>query len=330
MNELFSALAARIQSAQSILLLCHISPDGDTCGSALALRRALVSLDKKVAVCCEQPVPQIYRTLCGAGSVGVPDALRGQTFDLALSVDVSDEERMGTCAPLFHAAKYTAQIDHHGTNPGYAQLNLIRSPLSATGVLAAELIDALSVAFDREIAECLYVAVATDTGNFKQANTDVESLSLAARCVQYGFDVAAICRRVFDLRPACQIRLFAAALSSLEISCGGALATLAVSAEDFARCGASPEYTEGIVNLAFNIEGVRIAAFLSQRENKIKVSLRSTAPYDVAAVAARFGGGGHTLAAGCTLDTTLDQAREAITAACRMALCEQGETWTDS
>ena len=229
MNETWLPLCSSIHDAQSILLISHIFPDGDTCGSALALRRALLSLGKDVACCCEHSVPDIYTMLDGADTIVHPDALAGRAFDLAISIDVADEGRMGSgCAALFVAARRTAQIDHHGTNPCYADTNVIRSPLSATGVLVTELLDALEVPFDRKIAECLYVAVATDTGNFKQANADAAAFSVAARCIGCGFDIAAISRRVFDLKPVCQVKLFGAALSSLQTSHGGEMAQAVV------------------------------------------------------------------------------------------------------
>lgn len=324
MNEQWLPLCERISAAQSVLLICHIFPDGDTCGSALALRRAFLSLGKRVSVCCEQAVPSVYALLDGADGVTTPAALAGQTFDLALCVDVSDAGRMGQCAALFDAARATAQIDHHGTNPGYAGVNVIRSPLSATGVLAAELIERLGVALDMRMAECLYVAAATDTGSFKQANTDPEALMLGARCVACGFDLAALSRRVFDLRPLCQLKLFGAALDSQDVCHAGMLTTLTVSRADFDRCGASDEHTEGLVEMAFNTEGVRMAALLTEKAGNVKVSMRCVAPYNVAEVAKRFGGGGHALAAGCTLkEKTLAQAREAVRLACEEALTLQ-------
>ena len=135
MNEAWLPLCSSIQDAQNILLISHIFPDGDTCGSALALRRALISLGKDVTCCCEHSVPEIYKMLDGASAIESPAAHAGRIFDLAISIDVSDPERMGAgCGELFVNARHTAQIDHHGTNPAYAAVNIIRSPLSATGV----------------------------------------------------------------------------------------------------------------------------------------------------------------------------------------------------
>ena len=145
MNEAWLPLCSSIQDAQNILLISHIFPDGDTCGSALALRRALISLGKDVTCCCEHSVPEIYKMLDGASAIESPAAHAGRIFDLAISIDVSDPERMGAgCGELFVNARHTAQIDHHGTNPAYAAVNIIRSPLSATGVLIAGLLDAAS------------------------------------------------------------------------------------------------------------------------------------------------------------------------------------------
>ena len=317
MNEAWLPLCSSIQDAQNILLISHIFPDGDTCGSALALRRALISLGKDVTCCCEHSVPEIYKMLDGASAIESPAAHAGRIFDLAISIDVSDPERMGAgCGELFVNARHTAQIDHHGTNPAYAAVNIIRSPLSATGVLIAGLLDALGVPFDRQIAECLYVAVATDTGNFKQANADADAFAVAARCAACRFDIAAGSRRVFDVRPVCQVKLFGAALSSLKLSHNGQVASAVVSREDFLLCGAAPEHTEGIVNIIFNMEGVKIAVLLTEKGEGVKVSLRSVAPYDVAAVARTFEGGGHTFAAGCTLQMNLEDARAAVAAAC--------------
>ncbi len=306
LNELTEALRA----VSSMVLIQHISPDGDTCGSALALRRALLSLGKRVTVICDDPVPMIYLDLDGAREVMTPEQVAGQTFDLALAVDVGDLGRMGKCTSIFESAPRTAQIDHHGTNPRYAGTNYVRSPVSATGVLALEVIDALHVPLDPETAKCLYAAVATDTGNFKQNNTDAEALQVAVRCVQAGFEPAELLRRVFDLRPVGQVRLIARALSSLTLYADERLAMMQLLTEDFAEAGALPEHTEGIINFAINAEGVRIACLLSQHGERVKCSLRSMPPYDVARVVVAFGGGGHALAAGCMMRGPMAEARE--------------------
>jgi phosphoesterase RecJ-like protein len=236
---------------------------------------------------------------------------------LAIAVDVADRARMGRCAALFDRAACTAQIDHHGTNTRYAGVNLLQSPLSATAVLALSVIDVLGVPLNAAMAECLYVAATTDTGNFKQPNTDAPALRLAARCLETDFNPAEPMRRIYDLRPFAQVKLMGRAFDSLTLRAGGRAALMCLSAADFAACDALPELTEGIIIYAINIEGVTLACLLTERQGQVKCSLRSLeAPgsVDVAALARAFGGGGHTRAAGCTLDGGLQEAVERICA----------------
>ncbi len=318
-NELIDAL----KKAHSIALILHISPDGDTCGSAFALCRALLSLGKRVAIFCDDPVPRIYTDLPCAEAVQM--ALHADRFqaDLAVAMDVGDRQRMGGCVKVFDAASNTAQVDHHPTNPLYAGVNWVRPSACATSVLALELIDALGTPLDAETARCIYVGVATDTGNFKHNNTNPEALQVAARCVEAGVQPSAIVRRVFDLRPVGQVRLIARALSSLELLHDGTVAFMRLTREDFIETGALPEHTEGIIDFAINTEGVLMASLLSEQEDRIKCSLRAVEPYDAGRVAVSFGGGGHQLASGCVFHDTLEQARDKIVGAMREAINRQ-------
>lgn len=302
-------LTEHIHAAHRIALIMHVSPDGDACGSAFALRRALLHIGKQVTTVCDHPVPHIYTDLDGADALVTPETVTGQRFDLSIAVDVADRARMGLSVAVFDAAQTTAQIDHHQTNPRYAQVNFVKSPLSATAVLIMALIDALDVALDFPIAHCIFVGVATDTGNFKQQNTDPQSLEVAARCLAVGVDPSKVTRRVFDMRPLQQIKLMGRAFESMTLHGDGCIALMTLSKQDFEETGALPEHTEGIVGFGINTEGVKMACVMSNPEDKIRCSFRSEPPYDVAHVAGAMGGGGHVLAAGCTLDPPEEAAR---------------------
>lgn len=307
-SETLAALIDHICASHRIALILHVSPDGDTCGSAFALRRALLSLGKEVACVCDQSVPHIYDDLDGADALRTPDTLAGETFDLTIAVDVADRARMGQSVAVFDSGRATAQIDHHGTNPEYAQVNYVISPLSATAVLVAHVVDALGVPLDEPLAKCLFVGVATDTGNFKHRGTDAEALQLAARCIAAGVDSSAVTRRVFDLRPLAQNKLLARALESMQLFDNGRIAIMQLTHDDFTQTGSLPEHTEGIVNFGINTEGVVMACLMSVPVEKVRCSLRSLMPYDVSVVACALGGGGHELASGCTLEPPLDAA----------------------
>lgn len=314
-QQTLADLIAQIQTAQRIAIILHVSPDGDACGSAFALRLALLGCKKEVYMVCDHKVPQIYEDLEGADAVREPSALADTRFDLAIAVDVADCARMGESVAVFNAAEHTAQIDHHATNPGYAQVNYVQTPLSATGVLILDVIDALRVPLDSAIAKCLFVAVATDTGNFKQQNTDAASLRLAARCLEAGADPSQITRRVFDLRPLAQTKLLARALNSLQVFADGRVVMMALKKTDFRETGAKAEHTEGIVNFGINTQGAQIACLLSEAGEHVKGSLRALPPHDVSRVATHFGGGGHLLAAGCTMASPIEAAWDRMLAA---------------
>lgn len=320
MNRMLSDLKSTIEASKRIALMMHISPDGDTCGSALALCRGFLLIGKQVTVFCDDAIPAVMMPLCGADSIMKPEEASVEPFDLAIAVDVADRARMGRGITIFDAARHNAQIDHHGTNPAYASINIIRSPLSATGVLVAQVLDALGIALDAQIAECLYTAVATDTGSFRQQNTDADALRLAARCCETGFVWQDTARRLFSLRPLCQNKLLGLALSSMALYADGKIAVMTLTREDFRSVGALPEHTEGIINYALNTEGVSMACMVAERSDCVRCSLRALPPRNVARVAEALGGGGHALAAGCTLPLPIEAARETLLAALREEL----------
>ncbi len=305
----------QLRQAQRILLIAHVSPDGDTLGSALALRLAFLSLEKAADVVCEDPVPRLYRHLPGAEEVLRPEAVQDKPYDLAMAVDVSDEGRMGSCAPLFFGVPQRLLIDHHGTNTRFGQVSWIDAEASATGAMALLLIHALNVPLTQEIARCLYVALSTDTGHFQFANTNAQAMRAAAECVETGIDVAVITERLYREKPRAKTELMACALGSLQFEQEGRIAYMTLHAADFERCGASEDMSEGIISFAIETQGVQVAFLAREKADGIKFSLRSKPPYDVAKICKGFGGGGHILAAGCTLAGPMESAVKAMLSA---------------
>ena len=151
-----------VQAAGSVLLFCHVSPDGDTLGSALALKLRMTAMGKSVRLFVDGEWPSNLAFLPGMSAAEGPDAAV-ETADLALAVDVSCEERLGACAPAFFAAKRTAVVDHHGSNPGFARINWIDGDAPATAVLVYRLLVELGGSLSRDEAVCLYTGLSTDT-----------------------------------------------------------------------------------------------------------------------------------------------------------------------
>ena len=304
-----------MKQAQRVVLIAHVSPDGDTLGSALALRLALLAIGAVADVVCQDAVPELYATLPGAGTVVPPEKVAGRVYDLAVAVDVSDALRMGDCSPVFEAARSRMVVDHHGTNTRFGEENWVDPDASATGVLVLQLVRALGAELTPEIARCLFVALSTDTGHFQYQNTNAQALRAAADCVEAHIDVAQITEGLYRERPRAKTELLACALRSLTFERGGRLAYMKLSRADFERCGASDAMSEGLINYAIETQGVKVAFLARENDAGVKFSLRSRPPYDVAAVCQRFGGGGHVFAAGCTIAAPLDEAVSSMLAA---------------
>ncbi|NLI21825.1 MAG: bifunctional oligoribonuclease/PAP phosphatase NrnA [Clostridiales bacterium] len=326
LSELLSAM----ERAGSVLLFPHISPDGDTIGSTLALKMMLTRLKKPVTVILDDTpprnlsfLPDIYSVRQYAEAEGV---LTIAEDTLAIAVDVSSDERLGRSLELFSRIGANAQIDHHPTNPGFAKINLIDDDAPASAVLVHRLFEAFGLPLQREEAICLYTGLATDTGNFVYKNTDAEAFSMMSRLMEAGLPIATYARILFRCKEKEHIALLGQALPTMRYLCGGEIAGMHVSAAQIREAGAVSEHADGVVDYAIDAAGVKIAYFARETENGcVRCSLRALTPYRVDTVAEKFGGGGHQLAAGCLLDGPLDQAVLRIEAALQEAYLGGGQ-----
>ena len=298
--------------ARNLFLFSHVSPDGDTVGAALALRLALLALNKQVRLICDSPVPVKLSFLPGSDAYETPDAAEGSRIEAAVAVDVSSPELLRKSLALFEAADVRFVIDHHTTNPGYGQYNYIRGGESSCCLLVYEAIREMGVSITKEMATCLLLGMSTDTGHFQYPSTSPETLRAAADLVALGADISDITRRMYRTQSMKRMQLLRIALASLHFECDQQVGVIVLDREAYDQTGCSFGEADGIVNTALEVDGVRIAFMLSEREDGIKVSLRATEPDTVNDVAVAFGGGGHAQAAGCTLHTTLEEAEKEV------------------
>lgn len=298
-------LANWIAGRQEIALVCHVSPDGDTLGSALALWRALLSLGKKAQVFCASSIPEMYSFLPGIEQVSNADEVKLRSV---LCVDVASRDRMGKYEAILDECE-SACIDHHGTNEGYCDVNVVEGEASATGVVVIKLLDALGVSMDREMATCLYAAISSDTGRFMYSLTNAEALRAGARCLEQPIDVDEIGFWLFRRRTLARNKLLAYALNHMFLTDSGRIAVIELPQSAYEESGAASGDAEGIVSYGIETSGVEVAIQAKeQNEKQTKFSLRSRGALDVSKVAARLGGGGHANAAGVTIDLPMDQA----------------------
>ncbi|NLM46851.1 MAG: bifunctional oligoribonuclease/PAP phosphatase NrnA [Firmicutes bacterium] len=305
-------IAAVLLESRTLLVSTHIQPDGDAIGSLLALGLALEKCGRQVVMYCEGGVPQRLRFLAGADKV--VSSLPESDFDCVVALDCADRRRLPVADEVLRAA-VLVNIDHHPTNNLFGRLNYVDAEAAATGEIIFDLLQELGVHDDCAVAEALYVAVSTDTGSFKYDNTTEKTHRVAGRLLACGVRPGRISSLVFDVKPLAFVMALRQALSTLAFSAGGRIAWLTLTEKDLWQAGADNADLEGLINYAKNIEGVEVGLLFKENDDgTVKVGFRSFQT-DVAAIAAKFGGGGHARAAGCTVRGSLDEAVSRVIAA---------------
>ncbi len=313
MTKALTQAANALRAANKIVLATHVNPDGDTLGSALALAHALDGMGKEVTVLSHDGVPEIYQWM--PGQERVERDTKRRDFDLAVVCDTGAIDRIGRVRPAIESAPVSVNIDHHVAEGNFGQIRLVDSKSSATGEIIYALLKSMAVEIDKDIANCLLCAIITDTGSFRFMNVTPNTFEIAARLMKAGACPAEISELVFENRSFGSVKLLGRALDSLQVSTDGQVAWAHIRASDFAELGATDEETEGIVNHVRAVRGARVGVLFREIPGKkVRISLRSRDGYDVNRVANAFGGGGHKLAAGCSLDPPLDQVESQVLA----------------
>lgn len=314
-----------ILAAQSIVLACHVSPDGDALGSMLGLALSLAPLGKSLTILSQDGVPDILRFLPRADLV--QQTTDEAAFDLAIVLDSGDLSRVGErVRPLIGRARRIVDIDHHSLAGAFGDIRVLDPQTASTSEIVYALVRTMGFPITPDIATCLFTGVITDTGSFRFQNVTPATFRVAADLLEAGAPPAFVSENVFENRTFAATRLLGHALSSLSRSSDGRIVWAHIAAADFTAVGATDEDTEGIVNY---VRGVRSAdvgvlfreiASVDASPPKIRISLRSREGVNVAEIAQRFGGGGHRMAAGCTLALPLDEAKRTVVAALTAAL----------
>ncbi|MBQ9306866.1 MAG: bifunctional oligoribonuclease/PAP phosphatase NrnA [Clostridia bacterium] len=330
--EALREIADHLRAAQRIAVCAHLNPDGDCIGSALAVRLILTALGKEVEVFDRDKVPDNLSMLAGADTVRTLDQATGR-YDTLLCVDCAELSRVVNFGIPEQKAAFDGlrercgellQIDHHPSNPGYGDCHVIDGNAAATCVMIYDLMGLLGVKATREIAECLYTGISTDTGNFLQDNTNEDALAVIAALQETGFDQAALGRKLFAERRPEQVALISRALNTLRYDETRSVTCMTLTLGDFEETGALPEDADTIVNFGRDIRGVHMALLARETVEGVKMSLRSVSPYEIVEVARKYGGGGHEMAAGCTVKgIPLQAAADAVFADLCIALQEQ-------
>lgn len=309
-----------IHRHQRFVLTTHIRPDGDGLGSMLALADVLEAppLSKTVYMTVASTLPPRYDFLDPARRIRrfEPSGVVYRDADAAIVLDTGTWNQLGDFGPFLRSLSVAKTvIDHHLTQDDLGALRMVDATAEATGRLVYEAILALDAPIPTSAAHCLFVALAMDTGWFRHNNTSPATLILASELVRAGARASEAYECLFEQNTLGRLKLMGLVLSRLQVTNGGRVAFTEILRDDYASTGATPQDSEDLINYTRSLAGVEVGLlFMEQPHGGVKISFRSRR-VDVARLAERFGGGGHRLASGTVLETTLDEARSQVLAA---------------
>lgn len=289
-----------IGDAKTVVLLGHIRPDGDCIGSCLGLYNYLAEQfpDLLVDLYLDNP-PEKFAYLTNFSQIRKAEQA-GKIYDLCITLDSSDTERLGIFFPYFKTAARTFCLDHHITNRGFAQRNYVQPEASSSGEVLYTLLEEDLIS--REVAECIYTGIIHDTGVFKHSNTSPETMRIAGRMIEKGINCSRIIDDSFYKKTYVQNQILGRALFESVLFMDGRCIFSAMRAKDLEFYGADSNDLDGIIDQLRVTDGVECAIFMYETGiHEYKISMRSNTFVNVSKIAAYFGGGGHVKAAGCTL-----------------------------
>ena len=307
-----------IQRCRRVLLFAHVYPDGDVLGSQLGLGLALRTAGRAVTLACAHPVPDPFHFLPGAADVQQWKVGRNE-FDLVVTLDCPDPVRLGGLLESTRGPEARVlNIDHHGDNRRYGDVNWVDTRAAATGEMVYDLLEAAGLPMSADVAVNLYTAIVTDTGSFRYSNTTPKTFRVAARLVEAGVEPARVATAVYETREPAGLRLLGQVLQGVETDADGKVAWLVI---DRAQAG-SPDLPEAeeFVNYPRSVRTAKVAVLFRELPDAVKVSLRAKGEVDVARIAGRLGGGGHPNAAGVILPGSLAGAKAVVLGAIQEAL----------
>jgi bifunctional oligoribonuclease and PAP phosphatase NrnA len=313
-NTTFEEIGRILRAHQHFAILSHVRPDGDALGSQLALALSLQQLGKDVRVWNEDGILEKYSFLPRAELLTTPP-VTADDVDVAIALDTAIQNRLGTALAAVGSAKIWINIDHHSSNPGYGDMVIIDSSAPATGEIIFRLIKSQGLPFNHDIAENLYAAISTDTGSFQYPKTTARTFEIAAELVRAGdLDVGQISQRLYERYPRRRLELLRELLRTMRFGEGGRVASFGLSLKTAADLAVLPEDNEGLIDHLRAIRGVIVAVFFEELvDGKVRVSMRSKdEAVDVCAICRKFGGGGHTLAAGARIRGSLAEVEEKV------------------
>ena len=314
---MLSQVVELIENKNTFAITTHVRPDGDGIGSSLGLCWLLRSLGKSAEVIVRDGIPAAYTQLPGADEIRQVAEVNGK-YDAVFVIECSDLSRPGI---KNLENQLTVNIDHHATSEHFGTINWIDQTASAVGEMIYNLCKAIGGRITKEIAECVYLALVTDTGSFHFPNTTERTLKVASELVRVGVKPAAISEVVYNSYPWSRIELMSEVLATVKRSADGKIAWMRQTLEMQEKAESVDGDNNGFVNIPLAAKEVEAVCYMRETlPNAYRVSLRSKDNINVARVAEKFGGGGHKNAAGCRVEGDWDQIEAEIVLALNEAI----------
>jgi phosphoesterase RecJ-like protein len=318
--KIIDRIVETIREKQTFCVVGHIRPDGDCVGSQLGLALALRAEGKKVFCWNEDGIPQKLKFLDPDGLFQKPRP--GQKFDCVIATDCASYERLGAVGACVSRRDLLINIDHHESNSRYGDVNWVSPHEPSSGELIFRLLKVARWPITKQIADCLFTAVSTDTGSFQYATTRPGTFHTGAELVTRGADLAKICDEVYQSYPVSRARLLKHVYSKFRLTDNDRIAYFWLKKADLARTGADSNDTEGLIDHIRAIEPVVVACVFEELEPELtRISLRSkSAKVNVSDICGQFGGGGHPAAAGARIPGTPLSTQRKVIAAVKKAI----------
>lgn len=310
-NNTIREIGDALQKAGTIWIIPHELMDGDAFGSAIALCKSLRKENKKAWILLEDKIPDYLEFMnkgyCTYDQDLLPDP------DVSLCIDCGDRSRFKKRVNAFDKGKTTICLDHHTTSKRIYDLNYVDGKAAATGEIVFDLLSEMNWPLDKEIAEAIFVAITTDTGNFQYSNASQRSHEIVIALYDKGMNFSKISAEIYQNESMNKFKMESKVIDSAELFADGLGVVATVTQKMLKECNSSMEEAEGIVSKLRSIRGVEISVLIKEYpDGCMKVGLRAKHKGDVAVIASKFGGGGHVKAAGCTICDSIENVKRMI------------------
>jgi bifunctional oligoribonuclease and PAP phosphatase NrnA len=309
---IINSVVSAILESKRIGISFHNSPDGDSIGSSLALMLGLMKLNKDVYILCNDKIPEVYNFLPYIKNLTNASNIIKDGTDCIVVLDCGSYDRISVDLNNFVKSYNLINVDHHLTNQVYGDINLIDTHASAVGELVYSILKELSVDIDEKISLCLYTSIVTDTGGFKYSNTTTDTHNIIGELIKTGIDFSEIHRLIFENKKYERVKLYGSVINSLYLTCNDRICVMKLTSEILSNFSNKASDTSDIISIGMEIDTVEVAILLKEMPEGVKISLRSKSIVDVRKIAELFGGGGHTRAAGLSIDKSLNEVEKII------------------